>query len=139
MFGRGQTLTFKKHDRGHHQTMKYKICDLLGVHNYAYRSRKNNCFRLLMKHIRCAPCILASTRPYLRLRGKHAISEELVWLMFVRRHLVLPEGCCARLIPNSEREFRINSLMLIFCIIVLIINTGCLAKVLACTNISRVF
>ena len=42
LFGDGQTLTFEKYDPGPYQTMKYRICDVLGVRKYASGESINN-------------------------------------------------------------------------------------------------
>ena len=58
--------------------------------------------------------------------------------MFVRRNLVIPLGICLRLLQTPS-EIKIHLLMLNCCIVVLMINAGCLAKVLAHAHISRAF
>ena len=46
----GQTLTFEKYDPGPHQTMKYIICDGLGVRKYASGERINNLSHIALSH-----------------------------------------------------------------------------------------
>ena len=49
LFGGGQTLTFEKYEPGRYQTMKYIICDVLGVRKYASGGRINNFSELCLK------------------------------------------------------------------------------------------
>ena len=50
LFGGGQTLTFDKHDPGPYQIMKYRICDVLGVHKYDFGRRVSNFSDLGLKY-----------------------------------------------------------------------------------------
>ena len=50
LFGEGQTLTFAKCDPGSYQTMKYRICDVLGMRKYASGECINNLSDLCLKH-----------------------------------------------------------------------------------------
>ena len=85
-------------------------------------SRKAYLSRLTRSH---------SVQTYLWLRGEHCISEVSVWLILVRRNLVIPQGLCCGY--YKHRAIITNWAL------VLIMIAGCLAKLLAHANISCVF
>ena len=61
-----------------------------------------------------------------------------MWLMLVDRNLVRSQFVLITTTTNTERESKQNTLMLVCGIIVLTLNTGCLAKLLAHAHISHV-
>ena len=49
LLGEGQKVTLNKYEFGPHQTMKYRICNLSGVHKCASRDRINNCLAFVKR------------------------------------------------------------------------------------------
>ena len=60
LFGSSQTHTFKNYHLGHHQTMKYTICDWFGLRKSASRTRVHH-FSNFTKTKRRTPCISTTT------------------------------------------------------------------------------